>query len=65
MEQLTLQSGTVSGGIANKSGYHTTRGANRQRGPGNDSIRDVEDQGGPDDKAAAYDWTFPGRPARP
>ena len=61
MEQLLkLQPGTQNGGIyANKSGYHNTRAANQQSWPGNYSTRDAEDQGGPADKAAAYDWTFP------
>ncbi|MBE1484936.1 ribosomal protein L27 [Plantactinospora soyae] len=54
---LALQPGSQNGGIyANKDGYHNTRA-------GNDtddySVRDVEDKGGPADKAAAYDWTFP------
>jgi peptidoglycan hydrolase-like protein with peptidoglycan-binding domain len=48
------------GGIyADKSGYHNTRDRNRQKWPGNYSIREAEDQGGPSDKAAALDWTFP------
>ncbi len=48
------------GGIyADKSGYHNTRDRNRQKWPGNYSIREAEDQGGPGDKAAALDWTFP------
>jgi hypothetical protein len=58
MEQLlSLQTGSQNGGIyANKPGYHNTRGANPA---GNYSIRAPEDLGGPSDKAAAYDWTFP------
>ncbi|MBB4741456.1 hypothetical protein BJY16_004915 [Actinoplanes octamycinicus] len=61
MQQLlALQPGTVNGGIyANKSGYHNTRAANQSSWPDNYSIRDAEDRGGPADKAAAYDWTFP------
>ena len=48
------------GGIfANKRGYHNTRAANLRQWPGNYSVRDVEDRGGPSDKAAALDWTFP------
>ena len=58
MEQLlALQSGSQNGGLyANKPGYHNTRAGNA---PGDYSIRDAEDQGGPSDKAAAYDWSFP------
>ncbi|SCF44346.1 FG-GAP repeat [Micromonospora mirobrigensis] len=54
---LSLESGSQNGGIyANKPGYHNTRAGNAT----NDySVRDQEDQGGPSDKAAAYDWTFP------
>jgi hypothetical protein len=61
MEQLLgLQPGTQNGGIyADKSGYHNTRAANEAKWPSNYSIREAEDQGGPDDKAAACDWTFP------
>lgn len=61
MEQLlALEPGTRNGGIyANKPGYHGTRADNRRNWPGNYSIVDAEDQGGPDDKAAALDWTFP------
>jgi hypothetical protein len=61
MEQLlALENGSRNGGIyADKRGYHNTRAANQQRWPDNYSIRDAEDQGGPNDKAAAYDWTFP------
>ncbi|BCB88797.1 hypothetical protein Psuf_061100 [Phytohabitans suffuscus] len=56
-ELLKLQPGSLNGGIyANKPGYHNTRAANS---PSNYSVRDAEDQGGPSDKAAAYDWTFP------
>jgi hypothetical protein len=58
MEQLqALQPGSRNGGIyANKPGYHNTRAANSA----NDySVREPEDKGGPGDKAAAYDWTFP------
>ncbi|PWK48831.1 VCBS repeat protein [Actinoplanes xinjiangensis] len=58
MEQLLdLEPGTRNGGIyANKPGYHNSRAGND---PGNYSVRDTEDKGGPSDKAAAYDWTFP------
>lgn len=60
MEQLlALEPGTANGGIfANKSGYHNTRTNNRNNWPGNYSIVDDVDKGGPSDKAAAYDWTF-------
>jgi peptidoglycan hydrolase-like protein with peptidoglycan-binding domain len=55
-----LEPGSTLGGIhAAKSGYHGTRNENRSRWPGNYSIREAEDQGGPGDKAAALDWTFP------
>ncbi|TDV44251.1 hypothetical protein [Actinophytocola oryzae] len=58
MQQLlALQPGSQNGGIYdNKPGYHNTRDANAAD---DYSIRDPEDQGGPSDKAAAYDWTFP------
>jgi len=58
MEQLlALQPGTKDGGIyANKPGYHNTRTGNASS---DYSVRDAEDRGGPADKAAAYDWTFP------
>jgi len=60
MEQLlALEPGSASGGIyAPKPGYHGTREENLQRWPGNYSIREAEDLGGPSDKAAAFDWTF-------
>lgn len=55
-----LEPSSQLGGIyASKSGYHGTRNENRSRWPGNYSIREAEDQGGPGDKAAALDWTFP------
>jgi peptidoglycan hydrolase-like protein with peptidoglycan-binding domain len=55
-----LEPATQLGGIyAAKSGYHGTRDENRKRWPGNYSIREAEDLGGPGDKAAALDWTFP------
>ncbi len=55
-----LEPGSELGGIyAAKSGYHGTRDENRRKYPGNYSIREAEDQGGPGDKAAALDWTFP------
>lgn len=48
------------GGIyAFKSGYHATRKDNQNNWPNNYSIKDQEDLGGPSDKAAAIDWTFP------
>jgi hypothetical protein len=52
-------SSTLGGIYASKSGYHGTRDENKKRWPGNYSIREAEDQGGPGDKAAALDWTFP------
>jgi hypothetical protein len=55
-ELLLLESGTENGGIyANKPGYHNTRKANSTT---NYSVVDSVDKQGPDDKAAAYDWTF-------
>lgn len=55
-----LEPSSELGGIfADKSGYHNTRDRNKQKWPGNYSIREAEDQGGPGDKAAALDWTFP------
>lgn len=58
MEQfLMLRPGTRNDGIyADKPGYHNTRAAND---PGDYSVTDAEDKGGPSDKAAAYDWGFP------
>lgn len=57
---LALEPTSQLGGIyANKSGYHNTRAANAKSWPGNYSIRDPEDKGGPADKAAAIDWSFP------
>jgi hypothetical protein len=48
------------GGIyAFKSGYHGTRDDNKKNWPGNYSIVDSEDKGGPSDKSGALDWTFP------
>ncbi|MFD4638178.1 hypothetical protein ACFWN2_12730 [Lentzea sp. NPDC058436] len=58
MDQLlALQPGSTNGGIyANKRGYHNTRDGN----PSYDySVTDPEDQGGPSNLAAGYDWTFP------
>lgn len=57
-EQLhELEPTTQLGGIyANKPGYHDTRNANNSS---DYSVTDKEDQGGPGDKAAAIDWTFP------
>jgi hypothetical protein len=55
---LALEPGTQWGGTyAAKPGYHNTRNANS---PQNYSVVDrPPDDGGPGDKAAAYDWTFP------
>lgn len=59
-ELLKLAPGSLNGGIyANKKGYHNTRAANDLTWPGNYSVRDAVDREGPDDKAAAFDWTFP------
>uniref|UniRef100_UPI00046F05CD hypothetical protein n=1 Tax=Salinispora cortesiana TaxID=1305843 RepID=UPI00046F05CD len=55
-ELLKLQPGTADGGTyTDKPGYHNTRVANS---PTDYSVLDDNDQGGPSDKAAAYDWTF-------
>lgn len=55
-ELLLLESGTENGGMyANKPGYHNTRKANAKT---NYSVVDTVDKQGPDDKSAAYDWTF-------
>jgi hypothetical protein len=53
-----LEPGTQLGGIyANKPGYHNTR---NQNSPYDYSVCDrPPDDGGPGDKAAAIDWTFP------
>lgn len=57
---LALEPGTQNGGIyANKSGYHNTRKHHLESRPRDYSIRDAVDREGPDDKAAAFDWTFP------
>jgi len=58
MEQLLdLQPGTRNGGTYdNKPGYHNTRDGNLSS---DYSVTDAEDKGGPSDKTAAYDWTFP------
>ncbi|GHH40514.1 hypothetical protein GCM10017774_34020 [Lentzea cavernae] len=58
MQQLlVLQPGTTDGGIYdNKPGYHNTRAGNRSD---DYSVTDPQDQGGPSNLAAAYDWTFP------
>jgi hypothetical protein len=63
MEQLLdLESGSRNGGIyVDKPGYHNTRAGNASD---NYSVRHAEDQGGPSDKAAAYDWTFPDAQSR-
>ena len=57
-EQLhLLEPSSQLGGIyANKPGYHNSRNANAAN---NYSVVDSEDKGGPGDKAAAIDWTFP------
>lgn len=56
-ELHTLEPTSELGGIyANKPGYHNTRNANSTL---NYSVTDTEDKGGPGDKAAAIDWTFP------
>lgn len=56
---LALEPGTAYGGIyANKPGYHNTRTSNNRQWPGNYSVTDKVDRGGPPDKAAGYDWTF-------
>ena len=52
-----MEPSTELGGIfASKPGYHNTRDGNA---PGNYSIVDPQDQGGPGNLAAALDWTFP------
>jgi hypothetical protein len=55
---LLLEPGTQWGGtFAGKPGYHNTRNGNS---PSNYSVVDrPPDDGGPGDKAAGYDWTFP------
>lgn len=50
--------GRNGGQYADKPGYHNTRRANRLKWPGNYSVRDAVDLAGPDDKTAAFDWTF-------
>lgn len=57
-EQLhDLEPSSQLGGIyASKPGYH---GMRKENDPDNYSVVDAEDQGGPSDKAAAIDWTFP------
>ncbi|WP_144121120.1 peptidoglycan-binding domain-containing protein [Catellatospora sichuanensis] len=51
---------TLSGIYANKKGYHNTRKANRANWPGNYSYAQfAADQSGPDDKAAAFDFSLP------
>lgn len=47
-----------AGMYAPKSGFHNTRKANIANWPGNYSYRSVQNQRGPDDKTAAYDWSF-------
>lgn len=54
---LALEPGTKNGGTyANKPGYHNTRS---QCAPYDYSVVDQPDWGGPSDKCAAIDWTFP------
>lgn len=57
MQQLlALQPGTEDSGMyVDKPGYHNTRAGNS---PDDPSVVHPEDRGGPDDLAAAYDWTF-------
>lgn len=53
----TLAPGSQLGGIyADKPGYHNSR---EQLPPYDYSVVDPPDRGGPGDKAAAIDWTFP------
>lgn len=55
-----LEPSSKLGGIyAFKPGYHSTRADNQANWPSNYSIKDSVDKGGPSDKAAAIDWTFP------
>ncbi len=59
---LAMQPGTQNGGIVatNQGGYHNTRNNLINQGRSNDySIRQSPDKGGPGDKCAAFDWTFP------
>lgn len=60
-EQLkALEPSSELGGIyAFKRGYHSSRADNQKNWPNDYSIRGAEDQGGPSDKSAALDWTFP------
>jgi hypothetical protein len=59
-ENLALSPGTLDGGVyADKSGFHNSRRANQLRWAGNYSYRHPDDMLGPDDKAAAYDKTYP------
>src|SRR6185369_4113469 len=54
---LALEPGTQWGGTyASKPGYHNTRSQNASN---NYSVVDSPDKGGPGNKAAGYDWTFP------
>lgn len=58
-ELLDEEPGTANGGVgADKPGYHNSRKRNAEKWPGNYSIRYDFDKQGPDDLAAAYDWTF-------
>lgn len=55
---LAMEPNTANAGIyANKAHYHNTRKANQANWPGSYSIQHPLDLQGPDDKAAAYDWT--------
>lgn len=59
-ELFRLEPGSELGGFyAFKSGYHSSRNDNQQNWPDDYSIEDPEDLGGPADKSAAIDWTFP------
>lgn len=56
---IALNPQIVGGGMyAPKSGFHNTRAANQAQWPGNYSYRSVQNQRGPSDKCAAYDWVF-------
>lgn len=59
-ELLYLSPGSINSGIYGlKAGYHSSRADNQRYWPGNYSIRAAADLDGPNDKAAAGDWTFP------
>lgn len=58
LELLAMEPNTENAGIyANKAHYHNTRRNNQVSWPGSYSIQHPLDLQGPDDKAAAYDWT--------